>query len=261
MLRARGPMPSVRGAMPWARGAMPRVRGAMPWARHARPTAQPTATLPGAGAKLPGALLGDDGTGRDETGRSGRGQHRARRGGGQPPPRTLAPARGPCGAAGGPAPGGEGGVAGGRGAGSPGARWPVDAAAAASKDLPGLGRAGAAEPAAPRSQPPAGAAAAPWPYRGSPTGSPPPLALPPHRGAGGGQRRGVRTGLRAASSGRLRPHRRGVGAGSRGDPEGPARLPRDRAPTGPGEQEWLGPSPAPGSSLLPRPSSTPPRPR
>lgn len=62
---------------------------------------------------------------------------------------------------------------------------------------------------------------------------------------------GVRTGLRAASSRRLRPHRRGVGADSRGDPEGPARLPRDGAPTGPGEQEWLGPSPAPGSSLLP----------
>lgn len=68
---------------------------------------------------------------------------------------------------------------------------------------------------------------------------------------GKGKGGGVRTGLRAASSRRLRPHRRGVGADSRGDPEGPARLPRDGAPTGPGEQEWLGPSPAPGSSLLP----------
>lgn len=73
-------------------------------------------------------------------------------------------------------------------------------------------------------------------------------------------RRAVRTGLRAAtSSRRLRPHRRGRagGSGSRGTPEGPARFPRDRAPTGPGEQEWWVPAarrlfpPSPPSQLHP----------
>lgn len=108
--------------------------------------------------------------------------------------------------------------------------------------------------------------AAPWGGRQSPTRPSvpaegprdhPPSRRTGRRGDGGGQRRGggvergVRTSLAATGSRRLRPHRRGVGAGSRGDPEGPARLPWDGAPTGPGEQEWLGPSPAPGSSLLP----------
>lgn len=73
-------------------------------------------------------------------------------------------------------------------------------------------------------------------------------------------RRAVRTGLRAAaSSRRFRPHRRGWagGSGSRGTPEGPARFPRDRAPTGPGEQEWWVPAarrlfpPSPPSQLHP----------
>lgn len=136
----------------------------------------------------------------------------------------------------------------------------------ASKDLPALGWAGAAEPPAARSQPPVGAAAAPSPGPEVPAGGPrgrPPSRRSDRRGDGGERRRGgvvvvvlergggIHTGLTAANSRRLRPHRRGVGAGSRGDPEGPARFPRDGAPTGPGEQEWLGPSPVPGSFLLP----------
>lgn len=112
--------------------------------------------------------------------------------------------------------------------------------------LAGAGAGGGTAAAA--SQPSVRAAASPGPSRGSRRGSPRPAAP------------GVRTGLAAARSRRVRPHRRGAGAASRGDPEGPARLPRDGAPTGPGEQEWPGPSPAAGSSLRP-PAQLHPRPR
>lgn len=98
------------------------------------------------------------------------------------------------------------------------------------------------------SQPSVSAATSPPPSRGSPRGSPRPAAP------------GLRTALAAARSRRLRPHGRRAGAASRGDPEGPARLPRDRAPTGPGEQEWPGPSPAAGSSLRPPRPAPPPAP-
>ncbi|XP_059344986.1 collagen alpha-1(I) chain-like [Ammospiza nelsoni] len=67
---------------------------------------------------------------------------------------------------------------------------------------------------------------------------------------------GVRTALAAAAGARrLRPHGRGR-CFPRGA-EGPARLRRHRAPTGPGEQEWPGPSPAAGFPSAPPPSSTP----
>lgn len=173
------------------------------------------------------------------------------------------------------------GVAGSEGAGSLGARWPVDAVGRQAKTCRGWAGPGRRSR---QQHVPSRRSGRPWipdpvegPHRRCGCGcpplphAPPPPTLPPPRrsvamgsgqhrrdGVGGGgcclgkrEGGGVRTGLRAASSRRLRPHRRGVGADSRGDPEGPARLPRDGAPTGPGEQEWLGPSPAPGSSLLP----------